>query len=104
MLELTANEVADKIADDKDIKLKRDNIKVDSAYTLNIYAMSKDQNKNMFIQLQNLKNLLPKVIVSGFPSINRVIITRDKKDESKLILGVEGYGLQKILCIDGIEP
>jgi type III secretion system FlhB-like substrate exporter len=52
--------------------------------------MSKDQNKNMFIQLQNLKNLLPKVIVSGYASINRVIITRDKRDESKLILGVEG--------------
>lgn len=103
MLEITANEVADKIVEDKDIKLKRENIKVESVYTLNIFALSKD-TKNMFIQLQNLKNLLPKVIVSGMASINRVIITRDKHDESKLMLGVEGYGLQKILSIDGIEP
>lgn len=30
MLELTANEVADKIAEDKDLKIKRENIVVDS--------------------------------------------------------------------------
>jgi hypothetical protein len=30
MLELTANEVADKIAEDKDLKIKRENILVDS--------------------------------------------------------------------------
>lgn len=103
MLEITANEVADKIVEDKDMKLKRDNIKVESVYTLNIFALAKE-TRNMFIQLQNLKNLLPRVIVSGMTSINRVIITRDKQDESKLILGVEGYGLHKILSIDGIEP
>jgi len=52
MLEITANEVADKIIEDSNLKLKRENIKVESVYTLGIFAISKD-NKNMFIQLQN---------------------------------------------------
>jgi len=51
-----------------------------------------------------LKKRLPEVIVSGIGSVNRAIVNRDEKDESKLLLFVEGTGLLKVLGTQGINP
>jgi hypothetical protein len=42
------------------------------------------------------------VIVSGITSVNRAIVNRDEKDNSKLLLFVEGTGLLRVrACVRG---
>jgi len=88
-LKISIETIADKISEDKVVKLKRQNILIEGEWVLHIFPSAKD-SKQMFIQLLTLKNLLPGVIVGGITSIQRVVITKDKKNERKLILGIEG--------------
>ena len=48
--------------------------------------------------MQALKNALPEIVVSGFPSINRAVVS-----DGKYSLLVEGYGLGEVIGAPGVD-
>jgi len=81
---------------DKNVEVNGNELKI------NLAAKSKD---NILFSLLNLKNLLPSVIVSGIPTIQRAVITNKSKSEEKpeYNLGIEGTGLKKVMLIPGVD-
>jgi DNA-directed RNA polymerase III subunit RPC1 len=54
--------------------------------------------------MQELKTVLPDVIVQGIPSVNRAVINETDKDgKQSYNLLVEGYGLQDVMGSPGID-
>ncbi|ORZ40828.1 hypothetical protein BCR44DRAFT_1423867 [Catenaria anguillulae PL171] len=51
-------------------------------------------------ELQQYKRLLPDVVIHGYPSIKRAVISKQKGDE--FALAAEGYGLQDVMNTDGV--
>jgi len=43
------------------------------------------------------------VRISGIPTVERAIINRDEKDDSKYHIAVEGYGLKEVMSAQGID-
>ena len=64
------------------------------------YDTSRDK---MYFAMQNLKKMLPNVIVKGIHTINRAVINKKQSDESKHELLVEGYGLRKVMMTPGVD-
>lgn len=58
---------------------------------------------NQYYALQDLKQELPKVIVRGISSVNRAVISRDDKDETKFKLLVEGISLLQVMGTPGVD-
>lgn len=84
------------------MKLKREHIFVKNTSKLHIYPYDKSKEK-MFFVMQSIKMMLPNVIVKGIPSINRAVINKQQKDESKFELLVEGYGLKQVMMTPGVD-
>jgi len=57
----------------------------------------------MFFILQELRNRLIDVRISGIPTVERAIINRDEKDDKKYHIAVEGYGLKEVMAAQGID-
>ncbi len=54
------------------------------------YDYSRDK---MYFVMQQLKTKLPHVIIKGYTSIVRAVISKQEKDKNKHNLLIEGYGL-----------
>jgi DNA-directed RNA polymerase III subunit RPC1 len=69
--------------------------------------VSKNQ-KEFFERVQQVKALIPDVVIKGYPDCTRAIIRKDTKPNDKgeyeCELLVEGYGLKDCLTTPGIEP
>jgi|TARA_B110001452_G_C15127254_1_gene392830 DNA-directed RNA polymerase III subunit RPC1 len=77
---------------DTDVKIKRG-----CNNKLRVYIPSDNKGSTYFC-MQQLKTILPKVIVQGIPTINRAVINETDKDgKSSYNLFVEGYGLQDVM-------
>jgi DNA-directed RNA polymerase III subunit RPC1 len=85
------------------LKINDQHIKLESKSILRITVSksSKTDTTNAFLLLQNLKRVLPNVVVKGLASTSRAVIN-DITAESKLTLMVEGYGLMECMGTDGI--
>ena len=84
------------------MKVKESNIEIVDSKTMNITPT--DQTKgNMYFSMQQLKNSLPSVIVSGIPSVVRAVISKDEKDNDKHKLLIEGTGLKEVMSTPGID-
>ena len=78
----------------KDVNVK---IKRGCNNKLRIYIPSDNKGSTYFC-MQELKTILPKVIVQGIPSVNRAVINETDKDgKQSYNLLVEGYGLQDVM-------
>ncbi|KZS94039.1 beta and beta-prime subunits of DNA dependent RNA-polymerase [Sistotremastrum niveocremeum HHB9708] len=103
-LELTLDDVKWAIVKAKKLKIKENSITVlDRRNRLRIYV----DGTMKYYALRDLKRLLPDVVVKGVPTIQRAVINKKEKDDSKGLkddqeLLVEGYGLQKVMTTDGI--
>ena len=53
-----------------------------------------------YFAMQALKNALPEIVVSGFPSINRAVVS---ESDGKYSLLVEGYGLGEVIGAPGVD-
>ena len=86
----------------KKLKLKENHIIIENDTKLIIYPP--ETNKNyLYFTLESLMKNLPDIIISGVNTINRIVISKKKNDESKYMLAVEGTGLLDIMKIDGID-
>ena len=87
-----------RMLDDTDVKIKQN-----CNNKLRIYIPSKNKGSTYFC-MQQLKTVLPNVIVQGIPSVNRAVINETDKDgKQSYNLLVEGYGLQDVLGSPGID-
>eukprot|EP00536_Pseudo-nitzschia_multiseries_P010257 jgi/Psemu1/319821/estExt_fgenesh1_pm.C_3060011 len=87
-----------RLLDDVDVKVKRG-----CNNKLRIYVPSRNKGSTYFC-MQELKNILPNVIVQGIPSVNRAVINETDKDGKQTYnLLVEGYGLQDVMGSPGID-
>jgi DNA-directed RNA polymerase III subunit RPC1 len=79
-----------------DVKIKRG-----STTKVRVYVPNNSKNSTYFA-MQELKTILPKVIVQGIPSVNRAVINMNDKSGKYEVL-VEGYGLQDVIGSPGID-
>lgn len=71
-----------------------------SARSIQVYAHS-TPTVTTFVQIQQLKQLLPKVIVKGIPTVNRAVVNTVDVSAGKYNLLVEGYGLRSVMATEG---
>jgi len=87
-----------RLLDDVDVKVKQG-----CNNKLRIYIPSRNKGSTYFC-MQELKTVLPDVIVQGIPSVNRAVINETDKDgKQSYNLLVEGYGLQDVMGSPGID-
>ena len=91
-LEVTVESVCQSILKTPKLKVKDKHITLVRNDKIHIepYDYSRDK---MYFVMQQLKTKLPHVIIKGYTSIVRAVISKQEKDKSKHNLLIEGYGL-----------
>ena len=100
-LEVNAEKVKAAILKYGRLKLKDSHIQVMSSHKLRVNSYETTREK-LYFSLQELKNKLPQVMISGIPSIERAVINMDKSG-TKYSLLVEGYGLDEVMRTTGVD-
>lgn len=100
-LEINAEKVKAAIILYGKLKLKEKHIQVIRPDKLRIESAETSRDK-LYFNMQELKCKLPKVMISGIPTIERAIINEDEKT-NKLSLLIEGYGLKEVMQTIGID-
>ena len=82
-------------------KRRKENI-IDDAEELVDKVDQRDRlsDDRTYFAMQALKNALPEIVVSGFPSINRAVVS---ESDGKYSLLVEGYGLGEVIGAPGVD-
>ncbi|KAK3144400.1 hypothetical protein QOZ80_4AG0312550 [Eleusine coracana subsp. coracana] len=105
---ISADSVQLSILNHPKIKLKSEHVRVVDKSKLRIYPAGTDKRK-LQLELHNLKSMLPKVIVKGIPTVERVVINETKKENKKdgtkaeYNLLVEGTNLLAVLGTPGVD-
>jgi len=100
-LEVNAEKVKAAILKYGRLKLKDSHIQVMSPHKLRVNSYETTREK-LYFSLQELKNKLPQVMISGIPSIERAVINMDKSG-TKYSLLVEGYGIDEVMRTTGVD-
>ena len=58
---------------------------------------------DQYFTLQRLKELLPKVIVNGIPTVQRAVLNKVEKPEPHMNLLIDGTGLLKVMGTVGVD-
>lgn len=99
-LTIDVHTVAQAILDTPKLKLKPHLVQVFRRDTIHVRPADGDRAK-MFFQLQSLRQLLPRVIVQGIPSVERAVI--NDLGNGKFNLLVEGTNLQAVMGTEGVS-
>ncbi|GKT25531.1 DNA-directed RNA polymerase III subunit RPC1, partial [Aduncisulcus paluster] len=117
-LELTCEDVINAVIGNRRLKLKKEHVKTVSDSDGRIIVYPPAQTKDaMFFSLQQLKALLPYVIVVGLPTAARAVINIEdvpvRKDDGSLgngsstrrehVLAIEGTGLRDVMGVSGVR-
>lgn len=98
-LDISSYTVADSILRTSKLKLKQQHLRILDHAKLVIFPTEPDRKKLHF-SLFNLRNMLPKVIVKGIPTVERAVINQDKGTYNLL---VEGTNLAAVMGTEGID-
>ncbi|KAI9768796.1 MAG: hypothetical protein M1840_004610 [Geoglossum simile] len=107
-LDITMEDIAKAIASYKKLKIPMSDIRI-TGHRIRIdvrpfnpheIRKSKDET-DTFLRIQNLKRVLPSIVVSGYPDASRAIIKTDEKTLTNSLL-VEGYGLKACITTEGV--
>ncbi|KAK2380406.1 DNA-directed RNA polymerase II subunit RPB1 [Trifolium repens] len=105
-LNIKADSVKESILNGK-LKLNEENIKVLDDKKLRVFApkgsLKAASQSEVIFQLNNLKNLLPSVVVKGVKTAERVVLEVGNKEVKKFKLLVEGKGLKEVIGIEGVD-
>ncbi|KAL6650947.1 hypothetical protein ACP70R_009872 [Stipagrostis hirtigluma subsp. patula] len=103
---ISADSVQLSILNHPKIKLKSEHVRVIDKAKLRIYPAGTDKSK-LQLELHNLKSMLPKVIVKGIPTVERVVIEEKEISKDPRIcsykLYVEGTNLLAVMGIPGVD-
>lgn len=131
-LELTLNDISNKISSTKGLKVERQNIthsanhikirpnelNIEAPDEIDLDGASDDEDKSgrgrkkkkttsYFQTMQDLKRSIINVVVKGYPDTNRAIIRKsdapDDAGKEQLELLVEGYGLKQCMGTEGVD-
>ncbi|XP_042427160.1 DNA-directed RNA polymerase III subunit 1-like isoform X3 [Zingiber officinale] len=97
---ISAESVRHSILGHPKIKLKEQHVHSVGHDRLKIFPPEVDRIKFQSA-LHNLKSMLPKVVVKGFPSVDRAIIREEKNVHSLVVEGTNLLGVMGTLGIDG---
>ncbi|KAF2726289.1 beta and beta-prime subunits of DNA dependent RNA-polymerase [Polychaeton citri CBS 116435] len=65
------------------------------------------QSEELFMQMQQLKRILPQVVIKGYPEAQRAILKKadkpDKGGKEPIAVFVEGYGFKLCMTTDGVD-
>ncbi|PSC73949.1 DNA-directed RNA polymerase III subunit rpc1-like isoform X2 [Micractinium conductrix] len=101
-LELDAFEVRRALLAAPKLKLKPEHVSVLGEGTLEVRPPD-DGKRELLFQLQWLVTALPEVIVQGIPTVDRAVINRQEKDQSRFHILVEGTNLQAVMGTLGVN-
>lgn len=107
-LNIDANIVKESILQTGKLKLKPENVKILDIKKLQVEPQGSSRSELLF-QLNNLKNLLPSVVVKGVKTVERTVLeikkikTNDGKESEKYTLLAEGKGLKEVMGIEGVD-
>ena len=99
-LEIDANSVRRNILSHPRIKLREDLVRVEARDKI-IVSSPDSHRQELLFSLENLLQVLPKVIVKGIASVARAVINKDKSGKFKLL--VEGTNMQAVMATDGVK-
>lgn len=109
-LGLTSKEIALAILKHKKLKLTLNNIRwYKESIRIDVMPVEKwkgvksksREDTEIFVRVQNLKRILPDIMVRGYPDALRAIIKTDEKGRNVLL--VEGYGLRACMGTEGVN-
>ncbi|CAK9872595.1 unnamed protein product [Sphagnum jensenii] len=98
-LDISSYTVADAILRTPKIKLKQMNVRIVDNDKLIIIPPDVDRGK-LYFYLHSLRNMLPKVVVKGIPTVERAVINLEK---GKYNLLVEGTNLRAVMGTPGVD-
>jgi len=106
-LEVTVESIRTSILKTPKLKIKEKHLKVVKANKIHIEPYDDSRDKMYFV-MQDLKSKLPRVTISGLPSVTRAVISYEddnqKKNEgAKYRLAVEGHGLAEVMRTPGVD-
>ncbi|KAJ9527506.1 hypothetical protein QJQ45_025764, partial [Haematococcus lacustris] len=104
-LEIDANVVKDAILAHPRIKLKEQHVRPVAVDKLLVYAPD-DSRQALLFSMEALLLALPKVIVTGIPSVERAVISKEKAKGGKAehyMLLVEGTDLRRVMATAGVR-
>ncbi|KAJ3315902.1 hypothetical protein HDV04_000109 [Boothiomyces sp. JEL0838] len=85
------------------LKITDAHIKLESINCLRVaVSRGKTDSTNIYLLLQGLKRVLPKVVIMGLSTATRAVINT-VSSENRLELLVEGYGLKEVMGTDGVD-
>ena len=64
---------------------------------------TRNRGDDQYFTLQRLKELLPKVIVNGIPSVHRAVLNKVEKPTPHMNLLIDGTGLLKVMGTVGVD-
>lgn len=86
------------------LKLKPQDITIASENTLVVYPNIQKNSHRLNFALHELKQLIPKVVIKGLPTVNRAVIAReDKAGAAHYNLCVEGDNLREVMGTYGVD-
>jgi len=98
-LEVDIFSISESIANAPKLKINESNIRIVYPDRIHVHVLAKDETSTFF-DLQNLRRVLPHVIIKGIPTVNRAVISEEK---GNLHLLVEGYGLREVMSMAGVN-
>ncbi|KAH7421936.1 hypothetical protein KP509_13G082300 [Ceratopteris richardii] len=101
-LDISSYTVADSILSTSKLKLKQQNLRILDHSKLVIFPSEPDRKKLQFA-LFSLRNMLPKVIVKGIPTVERAVISQDKGSYQLLVEGTNLLAVMGTAGIDGLN-
>lgn len=86
------------------LKLKPNDVEVVSDTVILVRANHSKHSQRLNFALQELKQLIPEVVIKGLPTVNRAVIAReDKQGVSHYNLCVEGDNLREVMATYGVD-
>jgi len=99
-LDVRVETVANAIIGWPKLKLKGEHVALAGRTTIRVFS-PEDNRQRMYFTLQNILNVIPKVIVQGIPTVERAVV--NDKGGGNYSIFVEGTNLQAVMGTEGVK-
>ncbi|CAO3643339.1 unnamed protein product [Cunninghamella echinulata] len=100
-LETNLYSIANAVETAPKLKMGQLDVQTSKPDIIRVYVHAK-QDESVYYNMKALKRVLPKVIITGLPTVVRAVISEKSGGQGAKQLFVEGYGLLKVMTTDGI--
>jgi len=108
-LEINAHTVMKSIIKNSKVKLTSSDVRINNATSLAVYPPSggtknktKQSTETLYSLIQQIKKILPAIVVKGIPTVNRAIIHKEATDNTYKLL-VESRSLNEVMVTRGVD-